>query len=156
MSDIILTVPSRGRRFEGIVEGTPLPGTVLQLKAGGTVVGGRNTYEVYNKASSGDRGEIIVLNYDYLLGRDENTAHVTGERGMLYVPAIGEELNMRVAVAGTGTGDAVAVGDTFMIQDGTGLLIAASSSDSEPFVATEAVDDVVATGTLVRVRFTGY
>ena len=74
----------------------------------------------------------------------------------MYVPLPGDELNLRWSEAGTGTGDAVAVGDLAMVDDGSGLLVDTSSPEVEPFMAMEAVTDVTATGTLVWCMATGY
>lgn len=154
-NEIVLT--AKGRFMEGIIEGTPKPGTIMQLKAGAALVGGRPTYQVYNADASGDRRPILVLDRDWGQGKTADDAYVTGTRGFLYAPAMGDELNVRVTVAGTGTGDAITIGDRFIVEDGTGLLIATTGTpESEPFESMEDEDDVTADGTLIHVVYTGY
>ncbi len=148
-----------GRKLEGYVSGTPKPGTVMQLKAGTAAKGGRFTYEVYNRDADGDRpkGPLFILDIDYYQGKTKDDAYVDGSRCFLWVPLPGDEFNMLVAKAGTGTGDAIAIGDQFIVNNGDGLLIATTGSvESEPFISLEAVTDVTATGTLVHVQYTGY
>lgn len=154
-NEIVLT--AKGRFMEGVISGTPLPGTIMQLKADTDLVGGRPTYEVYNTSADGERRAIYVLDRDWGQGKTADDAYVTGSRGFLYAPAMGDELNVRVSVAGTGTGDNVTIGDLFMVDDGTGLLVATTGSpESECFQAMEDVDDVEEDGTLVHCVYTGY
>lgn len=170
-NEVTLTGDPKGMFLEGYLDGTPRPGVVMQPKAGGTVIGGRNTWEVYNQAADGVRGIIAVLLPDFLHGQalavqdqtdlddvgGDDEQFVTGSHIHMYVPIAGEEMNVRVALAGTGTGDSIAIGDKFMVDDGTGLLIAVTGSEeSAPFIAMEAVADVKATGTMVRCMYTGY
>lgn len=155
-NEIILSNDPRGRFLEGIVSGTPKPGTIMQLQAGTEPVGGRHTWEVFNQASDGTVALIAVLLPDALQGKLATDAYVSGTRCFLYCPVAGEELNVLVAHAGTGTGDAIAIGDRFMVDDGTGLLIANSGGASVPFIALETLDDVVATGTLCHCMYTGH
>jgi hypothetical protein len=155
-NDIIISAEPQGRFLEGIVDGTPLPGTCMQIKAGVAAQSGRLTYEAYDADADGDMRPILVLLNKRSRGEDVDSAAVDGERIQLYAPAMGEELNVRVAAPGTGTSDAFAVGDLLMINAGDGLLIAsASTPESEPFQVIEAVSDVVSTGTLVACMYTG-
>jgi hypothetical protein len=153
---IVLSNDPKGVFLEGTVSGTPKPGTVMQPSAGVALVNGRMQWEVFNQAADGTLALIAVLLPDYLQGKTKDDAYVTLTRCYLYCPAMGEELNMLVAVPGTGTGDNIAVADRLMVDDGTGILVADSSGASVPFIATEAVDDVAAGGTLVRVMYTGH
>lgn len=156
-NSIIVSVEPRGRFIEGIVSGTPLPGTVMQIKAATEPVGGRHTWEAFNADADGDQRLIAVLLENALLGETMDTAYVDGQRCFLYVPAAGEELNMLVAAPGTGTGDAFAIGALLMVNDGDGLLVATTGSpESEPFIVMETVSDVVAAGTLTWVMYTGH
>jgi len=156
---ILITENPRGKFFEGIITGTPLPGTVMQLETGTAVDGnGVHTWVVYQPGTDGDRpvGPIAVA-LEKGEGFDNTTAYVTGDRGFLYVPLPGDELNMRWSAAGTGAADAVTVGLLAVVDTGTGLLVDTTGSpQTEPFVAMEAVDDVTATGTLVWCMATGY
>lgn len=150
-SDIILTSPPRGVFLEGIVSGTPSPGTVMQIKAGAAPVGGRHTWEVYNPTSDGDPRLVAVLLPDQLQGGIATAAYVSGTRCFMYVPLAGEEINMLAAgEPGTGSANAFTIGERLEIQHATGLLIQQSSSaGSAPFQSMEHIDEVPNTATLV-------
>ena len=155
---IVLSAAPTGRFLEGIVDGTPKPGTIMQLKAATEPVNGRHTWEVYNRDADGNRpqGPIAVLLEDALQGKTVDDAFADGDLCRLYCPIPGDELLCLVAAPGTGTGDALAIGALLMVDDGTGILIATSSPECEPFVNMETVADLVAAGSLVHVMFTGY
>jgi hypothetical protein len=156
---IIKSAEPRGRFLEGIISGTPKPGTVMQIKAATERIGGRFTFVVYDRDADGDHpaGPFYVLLEDKLQGRTVDTAYADGERCFLYCPLPGDELNMLVTAAGTGTGDAIAIGDILMVDDGTGLLVATTGDpQTEAFMAAETLSDVVAAGTLTSVIFSGY
>lgn len=159
-SDIIVSGQPRGVQLEGIIEGTPKPGTVMQIKAATAADGtGRHTWQVYNADADGNQRIVAVLLPDYLQGVMETTAYTTGTRGFLYFPLPGEELNMLAAnLTGTGSGtdDAFAVGDLLIVDDGTGKLIKTTGSpESEPFLVLEAVA-ALTEDTLIWCLFTGY
>ncbi|MFA5056513.1 MAG: hypothetical protein WC485_00230 [Opitutaceae bacterium] len=156
-NEIVLSANPKGVYLEGIVSGTPKPGTVMQIKAATAAVGGRHTWEVFNADADGNQRLIAVLLPDNLQGKTATDAYVDGDRCFLYCPIAGEELNMLVAAAGTGTGDALAIGALLIVNDGDGILIAtASTPESEPFIALEAVADLVAAGSLVHCMYTGH
>lgn len=169
-NEIVIQANPRGVFIEGIVDGTPRPGVCMQIKAGTAPVGGRLTYEVYNQAADGARHAILILLPNILQGQalalqDQDdlsdvggvdTAFESGDRITMYCPAAGEEVGVRVAISGTGTDDHIDEGDELMLDDGTGLVIPATGGPAAiPFQATEAVRDVVATGTIVRCMYTG-
>lgn len=154
-SAIVVSTEPRGVFKEGYVSGTPKPGTVMQLKASTEPIGGRYTWEVYDKDADGNRGLLAILCEDRFLGRLTSEAYADGDRCFLYVPVPGEELNMLVADV-SGTADDVAIGDTFIVDDGTGLLIATTGTpESEPFQALETINDKTA-DQLVHCVYTGY
>jgi len=156
-NEIIASAEPRGRFIEGIVSGTPKPGTVMQVKSATEMIGGRFTWEVYDANSDGDQRLIAVLLPDQLQGKLATAAYVDGDRCFLYCPLPGDELNMRVYAAGTATSDALAIAGLLIVDDGTGVLIATSSGEeSEPFISLETVADLVADGALVHCMFTGY
>lgn len=111
----------RGRIEPCIVDGTPKPGTCMQIKAATVAVQGKFTFEVYNQASDGQPGPVAVLLADDMRGKLPTDAYVTGTIGEVYWPVVGDELNMLVDAS---LGD-IAVGDKFVIDDGTGKLVAA-------------------------------
>ena len=152
---IIVSPVPKGVFKEGIVSGTPLPGTVMQISAATEPIEGRYTWEVYDAGADGDQRIIAVLLEDELQGKTATDAYVTGTYCRLYIPCAGEELNM-IRQDVTGTGDDVAIGDLFIVDDGTGELIATTGSpESEPFVALETLTDPT-TEALIHVMFTGY
>lgn len=153
---IIVTPAPAGKFHEGIISGTPKPGTVMQKKASTEPVGGRFTYEVFNKAASGSRGRILILLPDELQGIDETTAYVTGTRCFLYEPVAGEDFNMLIQdQAGTGATSDYAISDELMVEDTTGLLIDVNSEESGPFELNETITDLTA-DYLAWVTYTGY
>lgn len=127
----------RGRFFEGIVSGTPKPGTMMQLKAATEPINGAFTYEIVNRTISGQRGPTIVLLPDSFQGKLATAAYADGDRGFFYMPANGDELNMLI----TADNGALAIGDQLMVQDDTGLLLKATALVSDyatPGLDTEA------------------
>ncbi len=154
-NEIIVTSPARGVHLEGIIDGTPKPGTVMQIKAATEPVGGRHTWEDYDVAADGDQRLIAVLLPDALQGKLATDAYVSGDRGFLYVPLPGEDLNMLVLNI-SGTGDLFAIGDILMVNDGDGKLIATTGSpESEPFIVMQTVA-AITVDTLIWCKFTGF
>jgi hypothetical protein len=155
-NEILLTaIEPQGVDIEGIISGTPKPGTVMQIKASTEPVGGVFTWEVYNQAADGNRSLIAVLLPDALQGKCATDAYVTGSRGFLYMPAAGEQLNMILQDV-SGTGDTHAIGERLIVDDGTGTLIATTGTpESEPFILLETLAAPTADG-LARCMFTGY
>ena len=156
-SVILLASNPRGLFKEGIVYGTPYPGTLMTIKAATEPDGGGAfTWEPFNAGANGHQQLVAVL-LEPFHGASYATAYGTGERCRVYCPAAGEELNMLVSAAGTGTGDAIAIGGLLIAVNSTGLLIATTGTvESEPFIAMETVADVVAGGTLVHCMYTGH
>jgi hypothetical protein len=134
---IVVASNPRGIFLEGIISGTPKPGTMMQVQAGTDPVAGRFTYEVYNPSADGDPRPVIVLLPDANQGGLETAAYVSGTRGFLYVPFTGEEINMLVKDL-VGTGDTHAIGDRLKGEHGSGKLIAeATSANNAPFTLLE-------------------
>jgi len=156
-NEIIVSSEPRGVRKEGYISGALLPGTLVQIMAATEPVNGRFTWEAYNTAADGDQRLVAVLLEDSLQGKTAADAYVSGDRCFIYCPVAGEELNVRVSAAGTGTGNSQAIGDLYTVNDGDGLLIATTSTpEMEPFICLETVSDVVAAGTLVHCMYTGH
>lgn len=158
-NQIVISQDPRGRFIGGVVSGTPLPGTIMQIVAGTAVDGnGDHTWAAFNRDADGDRplGPLAVL-LAKGEGFDTSVAYEDGHQANLYIPLPGDELNVRWATSGTGTGDALTVGQIGIVEDGTGLVIDTTGSpQTEPFTAMEAVDDTVAAGTLVWVSYSGF
>jgi hypothetical protein len=136
-NEIIVSANPQGKFLEGIVSGTPKPGTCMQIKAATEPVGGRYTWEVYNADADGNQRLIAVLLPDVLRGKLATDAYADGDRCFLYCPIAGEELNMLVADVG-GTADTFAIGDILMVDDGTGKLVDTTGTpESEAFICIE-------------------
>lgn len=150
-NEIILQAVPRGVFLEGVVSGTPKPGTIMQISS---ISNGVITWGVFDRAADGDRALIAILLPNDLLGQTIGTAYVSGDRCKVYVPAIGETVQVLFGDT-AGTADDVAVGNYMIIDDGTGKVIATTGSpQSEPFVSLEAIVDPVA-DQLLAVIFTG-
>ncbi len=119
---------------EGIISGTPKPGTCMEIKQTATLTAGRPTYQAWTKAT-GAYGQVVVL-CEGGQGQDADTAYVTGTRGFLYCPIPGDVLNLRVANQG-GTAEDANIGDLFAITQTTGLLIHNSANVFPCFTAIE-------------------
>lgn len=151
----------KGRFLEGIISGTPKPGTCMQVKAATEPVNGRHTWEVYDV--SGAQKDAIpslvaVLLEDSLQGKTVSDAYASGDRCFLYCPLPGDELNMIIADI-SGTADDYAIGDILQIQDGTGKLedaVAGTAFNySRPFIVMETVTDPAADN-LTHCMYTGH
>ncbi|MCK9569341.1 hypothetical protein M0R72_10425 [Candidatus Pacearchaeota archaeon] len=158
-NNIVVEANPRGKFVEGTVSGTPYPGTIMQVKAATEPVGGRFTYEAYNRDADGNRplGPLYILREDQLQGKAATSAYADGDRAFLYCPLPGDEVNILVSAAGTSTGDSLAIGDLLIPNDGDGTCVATTGSpEIEPFVVMETTADVTVTGSLVWCRYTGY
>lgn len=158
-NEILISAEPNGRFLEGIVYGTPKPGTCMQIKAATEMVNGRFTWEVFNADADGNQRLVAVLLPDALQGKLYSDAYVSGTRCFLYCPLPGDELNMLVTDVDTGTSDSFAIGDLLMIDDGTGKLIDTTGSpESESFICLETYADPTSTQTdfWLHCMFTGY
>lgn len=131
-TEIVVSANPTGRKVEGLISGTPKPGTCMQIKTAVEPVGGRHTWEIYNPVAGGSpslAGDgapalVAVLDIDHTQGKIFSDAYVSGTRGFIWIPGFGEELNVRKADI-TGTSSAtedVAIGDRLMIIQGTGFV----------------------------------
>ncbi len=173
----ILVEPEPKGRFEEItVVGTPKPGTVMSIIPNVSVytTGGRTSMEpagttaanstFSGMAADGDRIPICVL----LSSADPcgaaappfkgpTDAYATGERGVVYYPIAGEELNMILKdETGTGAGEDYVIGSKLIVDDGTGKLVqSVGTPESEPFLCLELKTDLAA-DYLAWVQYTGH
>lgn len=158
-NNIVTSNEPKGVWMEGIVSGTPSPGTVMQVKSGTAPEGGRLTWEVYDADSDGDQRLIAVLTEDRLNGKTALDAYTDGNRCFLYCPLPGETLNMLVMDVDTGTSDIFNEGDLLIVDDGTGTLIDTTGDpQSEPFIVIEKFQDPTPAQKdfLIHCMFTGY
>jgi hypothetical protein len=154
-NQIIVNLEPRGIFLEGIINGTPKPGTMVQFKLG-TALGdtGRFQFEVFNQTADGKRTTVMVLLADKLQGKTTSDAYADGDRCRVYCPLAGDELNVLKGDV-SGTADDFAIGDKLMIDEDTGKVIASTGSpESEPFICLETVTDPTA-DQLVWVQCTG-
>jgi hypothetical protein len=154
---IIVSVEPRGRFFDGYVEGALRPGTICQIKAATEPIGGRHTWQVYDRAADGDRpaGPIVILLEQNIIGRGITDAYASGSMGHFYVPLPGDEL---LAILGdvSGTGDAHTIGEVLMVDDGTGeLVVTTGTPQSAPFMCLETLAAPTA-DTHAHVMFSGH
>lgn len=156
-SKIIVTANPLGVFQEGVISGTPKPGTMMQVQNGTAAVFGRLTYEVYNPSASGDPRVCWILLEDDLQGKTTSDAYVSGTRGFLYCPIGGEEMNVLTkGQAGTGSANAFTVGERLEAEKGSGKFIQqTSSSGNALFQVLEHIDQVPDTDTLIWCAFQG-
>jgi hypothetical protein len=106
-SKILRQSPPCGVKIEGVIIGTPLPGTlVTPVPNQGPTVGGRMNWQPLTPSadfSNFPQPGIFVLTEDEMQGKTYKDAYVTGTRCFIYAPLVGEELNMLVTQPGTGT-----------------------------------------------------
>lgn len=139
---LINGIDPKGRQIEGIISGTPKPGTLMEIVPGTAPVNGRHTWRVWSGAS-GAKQLIVVLLEDAEQGKLSTDAYVTATRAKLYIPVPGDELNMLMADV-AGTADDHAIGDLLGAQTATGKLIVNSSFAFIPFTCMETITDPVA------------
>ena len=155
----ILVSPPGGdpkRKKEVIIDGTPKPGTCLTVKAAVEPVNGRFTYEAYDRGADAERAEVAVLLEDELQGYGVEQAYVSGTRGMIYFPQSGDMLQMLVANI-SGTGEAFAIGDYLIIDDGTGKLVATTGTpEMESFKVMETLTGGITADVLLLCMYTGH
>lgn len=165
MGNAIVVTSPFGRKLEGIVSGTPKPGTWMQIKPSVAPINGRFTWEP--AGTSGNVGDgaprlLAILNIDLYQGKTADDAYVSGTRCFMWVPMPGDELNVRKAdLSGTGTAtEDLNVGEKMLIVDGTGLsspvvVGVAASPIVYPMTVLEAVTDQPAEQ-LVHVQINHY
>ena len=163
---IIVSSEPKGRYEEIIVSGTPKPGTCMYPKNVALAQGGKMTMEpagttaALGMGADGDQIPVAVLLcfLDHMAappGKTATDAYVDADRGVVYYPLPGEELNVLFLNA-AGTADDVTIGMKLMIDDGTGQVIPTTGTpESEPFVAMEAFTDPAA-DKLLHMKFSGY
>lgn len=169
---IILSAQPKGVFDECTISGTPKPGTFMMIVAATALTNGRPTMKARD-LTAGAVGSVAILLEDDLQGfvgvgaansdstsggvtvtggPAPGTAYVAGTRGRVYWPLAGEEFNLILGDV-AGTGDTVAIGDLFGINN-DGKLKANSSYDSPCFMAMEALTALTG-DTMLHVKFLG-
>lgn len=130
--------------------GTLYPGTVVQLDPSVALKGGKNTVIVFSRDANGDdpKGALFVVTNSMLRLRGGlvTDGYASGEMCSGYAPVNGDELNLLLKDANTGTTqEDIAAGTLLMVESGTGLLIATSGSPEKEVAYTlEATNDMSA------------
>ncbi len=158
-NEIIVSAEPKGHFIEGFIGSglTPKPGTIMQFDVSIALKGGRFTWKLYDADADGGRpkGPFIVLLPDWLQGRLATTAYAAGEKCFGYIPLPGDELNLLLLDI-AGTADDHAIGETLIVDDTTGKLIATTGSpETEIAVALEAIVDPTA-DQLLWCQWTGH
>lgn len=150
---IIVTAKPQGVFLEGIIDSTPSPGMCMEIKPAVAPVSGRHTWRARSLAA-GSKGQMTILRENDLEGflglgayrsfgpRAPGTAYVSGTRGFLYDPVMGEEMNIYVKDV-AGTADDVAISDLFGASN-DGTFHANSSYTSAPWQSMEVITDPTA------------
>lgn len=160
---IIVSSEPRGRLYSGPVTGTPRPGVIMQIDISeGINADGNFTWEVFTQSDGvrpagpfgillpqKERGVAVTVSTSLF------AAYTSGDECEVYVPVAGEQFNLEFQNQ-SGTADDVAFGDVFIIDSGTGQLLATTGSpETEPFMSLEAYTDPAA-DKLIHVIYTGY
>lgn len=148
---IIVTADPKGRFVEGTIQDTSKPGTIMQLKTSPAQTSdkvGRFDYIAAAPGTDGKDIECLVLLEDSTQGKTNDDAYVAGTRCRMYVPAPGEEMNVRVGEV-AGTGNSYNIGDRLIVDAEDGLLVPDSGSPQECMaVSMEKLTQVVGSSLL--------
>lgn len=142
-NEILLSCSPAGHQTEGIFDEVVYPGQNVEMVPGSPEAGGRKHWRRARPGADGARCGIHIVLFDFLQGRTENMPYAVNERGFIYTPVMGEEMNIRVSISGTGTGDEVEPQDGFMVDDTTGNFIPITGSpDFIPWRCMEDAPDI--------------
>lgn len=139
----------KGRYVSGIIYGTPLPGTQMQIKAATEPVNGLFTFEPCSTA--GKNAPAAILLQDENQGGSATTAYVTGTVGRLYFPIAGDELNLLFANI-SGTGDTFAIGASVCVNN-AGKFVATTGTPYQNHTVEETVSTALTADALVACRW---
>ena len=129
---IVANADAKGRWCEGVLSGTPSPGTFMEILPATNPVSGRYSFRARSSAGGSADAVLIMVN-NWEGGQINTTAGTSGDRVKLYWPLPGDELNALVAEsAGTGTSGENLIGDRLAINS-SGLLYAGGSLTQRPF-----------------------
>lgn len=151
---ILLSAAPAGRFLEGILNTATYPGTSMEVDAAVEPIGGKHTWQA-SSLTSGQRQLIAILLENEMVGKTCADQIADEQKIRMYCPIPGDELLVLVSAAGTGTGDAQAIGDMLIRASGGTFIATTGSPEQEPFQVMETMTDVVAAGTLTHVMATG-
>jgi len=154
---ILLSAAPAGRFLEGILNAASglLPGHAMEIDAAvEPTQGGKHTWQAYS-GTTGHRKLIAILLEAEMIGKTVDDTCSDDTKVRMYCPIPGDELLVLVSAVGTGTGDAVAIGDKLILANGGTFIATTGTPEAEPFEVLETLSDVTAAGTLCHVMFTG-
>lgn len=136
------------------------PGTICQVDTSVALRGGYSTVVVYDRDADGDNplGAHIVVTHEMqkMVGKLATDAIPSGEMFQGYEPIAGDDLNLLLKDADTGTStDDVAAGTILMVDDGTGLLIATTGSPEREVAVTMEAQNNMSAAALTWCRWAG-
>jgi hypothetical protein len=151
-NSIVVQDNPRGCFIEGIVSGTPIPGTVMEMVPATVPVNGRFTYRSSARGAGRDRMALILME-DSAQGGTMTGAYVSGTRCQMYVPLPGEDVNVLVDVPGTGTslGGGPTIGEYLEYNNDGHLTLEVGSPQSTDFISDENIPDTAVGYTLTWV-----
>lgn len=126
-NSIVVSPEPRGRFVNGIISGTPKPGTIMEVVPGTAKVQGKHTYRVATQGGDGQRpnGPIAILLEDNVQGLTVDDAYESGQVGLLYYPLPGDEL-LALVKSGEDTTSAV----NLIVESGSGKLLTTTGTRS--------------------------
>ncbi len=130
--------------------GSLYPGTIVQIDPTVALKGNVATAIVFSRDADGDhsKGALFVVTHEMqkMVGKLATDSIPSGEMFQGYAPINGDEINLLVADANTGTTqEDIAVGTLMMVDTGTGLLVATTGSpETEVAYTQEACNDMSA------------
>jgi hypothetical protein len=143
-NEIVVSAQPLGHWDEGIISGTPLPGTLMMISAGVAPVNGRFTWQELNIGGQDQEiGLIAVLDMDSLQGKGQADAYVSGTYGKIYFPLAGDELNLRIGEA-AGTANWGAIGDYYHADADNGMLVPESGTASTAARIAQLLEKITA------------
>ena len=142
-TQIIISTEPQGKFIEGIVSGTPKPGTFMEVVPAVARTQAGWKWRASTKTTGNPRN-IVVLLEDKLQGKIYSDAYEDATKCFLYRPTGGEIIHGLVLdVAGTGSTDIHAVGDLMAINN-AGKLVADAAYTFPQLTLKEAVGPMTA------------
>ena len=134
------------------------PGTICQVDTSVALRAGVNTVVVYDRDADGDhpKGDLILVTHEMqkMVGKLATDAIGTGEIFQGYSPQAGDDVNLLLADANTGTTqEDIAAGTILMVDDGTGKLIATTGSPEEEVAVTMEAQNNMSAAALTWCRW---
>lgn len=144
-SRVMLSSNPKGQFMSGIAgDSLSMPGNIMQVKAATERIGNQFTFILAAPGTDGKKVLAAILLDDakngFLMG---NSTTTVGQQIEMYVPAPGEEINVRVGET-AGTGNSFAIGDRLEANASGGYLIPESTGTQAPFICLETITQTTA------------